>query len=67
MGKIAFDQLKQSLLYLPVPVYPDFDVDFTMERDASVEGLGAIFSQLSEEIRWKDSPCGLCRQVYLSC
>ena len=41
----AFDQLKQSLLNSPVLVYPDFDVDFVMETDACIEGLGAILSQ----------------------
>jgi len=38
-------------------VYPDFDVDFIMETDASVEGLGAILSQK------KSMPASLLQQM----
>ena len=41
----AFSELKQRLLNSPVLVYPDFDLDFILETDASKDGLGAILSQ----------------------
>ena len=41
----AFDLLKGKLLSSPVLTHPDFNHDFVLETDASVKGLGAIFSQ----------------------
>ena len=41
----AFDCLKSKLVESPVLVYPDFQKDFTLETDASDQGLGAILSQ----------------------
>ena len=41
----AFSELKQRLLNSPILIYPDFDLDFVLETDASVDGLGAILSQ----------------------
>ena len=41
----AFHELKQRLLDSPILVYPDFDLDFVLETDASKDGLGAILSQ----------------------
>ena len=43
--KTAFHELKQRLLNSPILVYPDFDLDFVLETDASKDGLGAILSQ----------------------
>ena len=37
--------MKQRLLNSPILVYPDFDLDFVLETDASKDGLGAILSQ----------------------
>ena len=41
----ASHELKQQLLNSSILVYPDFDLDFVLETDASKDGLGAILSQ----------------------
>ncbi|KAJ0900594.1 putative nucleotidyltransferase, Ribonuclease H [Helianthus annuus] len=41
----AFQQLKQALMSTPVLRLPDFTKDFTVECDASSDGVGAILSQ----------------------
>ncbi|GJS23752.1 retrotransposon gag domain, retroviral aspartyl protease, partial [Tanacetum coccineum] len=41
----AFHKLKQALMSTPVLRIPDFSKDFTVECDASSEGVGAILSQ----------------------
>ena len=41
----AFDLLKSKLSLTPILVYPNFDLEFVLETDASVRGLGAILSK----------------------
>jgi len=41
----AFESLKEQVISAPVMSYPDFDVDFVLETDASIKGLGVILSQ----------------------
>ena len=45
----AFEQLKRRLLTPPILAYPDFEVDFVLETDASIQGLGAILSQPKQD------------------
>ena len=41
----AFDALKEALSIAPVLGYTDFSWEFILERDASLNGLGATLSQ----------------------
>ena len=41
----AFKALKQCLTTPPVLAFRSFDVDFTLETDASIQGLGAVLSK----------------------
>ena len=41
----AFENLKKKLVTAPVLVYPNFEVPFILETDASHDGLGAVLAQ----------------------
>ena len=44
----AFEIIKDKLTSAPLLGFPDFDVPFCLEVDASLEGFGAILSQIQE-------------------
>ena len=41
----AFRQLKTKLISPPILSFPQFNMEFTVDCDASLEGLGAVLSQ----------------------
>ena len=45
----AFESLKAAITQSPVLSYPNFQVDFVLETDASVKGLGAVLSQQQDD------------------
>ena len=44
----AFDALKIALTTVPVLGYPNFTREFILETYASLRGLGAVLSQVSD-------------------
>ena len=45
----AFETLKEKLTHSPILSCPDFSREFTLQTDASDVGLGAVFTQETEE------------------
>ena len=45
----AFETPKAAVTQSPILAYPNFEVDFFLETDASARGLGAILSQCQND------------------
>jgi len=45
--KTAFNNLKQKLLEKPILAHPDFSKGFVLQTDASLDGIGAVLSQIN--------------------
>ena len=44
----SFDSLKEKLVSADVMTYPDFNLPFILETDASLQGYGAVLSQVQD-------------------
>ena len=45
----AFETIKQSLLTAPILGYPDPNLAYILDTDASLEGIGAVLSQVQDD------------------
>ena len=48
----AFEKLKMCCMTTPVLAFADFEKEFQLETNASLEGLGAVLSQKQEDGKW---------------
>ena len=48
-GMKTVEALQRKLVEAPVLAYPSFTKDFVLETDASIEGLGAVLSQMQQD------------------
>jgi len=45
----AFNELKSKLQHPPLLIHPDFNKQFILQTDASVDGIGAVLSQIGPD------------------
>ena len=62
--QIAFDMLRKFLTTSPVLAYPDFEKEFIIHTDASLNAIGAVLSQLDEHNH--DHPVTYCSRTLSS-
>lgn len=67
--EMAFQELKEALVRKPILAIVDPDKEFTLQTDASEQGLGAVLSQEGQEspiayASWKLQPRGPCMRVF---
>jgi len=60
----SFEELKKRLVIPPVLAYPNFDVDFVLETDASHQGLGAVYI-ISEAGGWQAPLYCVCQPCFV--
>lgn len=48
----TFDKLKAAMLSAPVLAYPDHELPYLLETDASDKAIGAVLSQEQEDGKW---------------
>jgi hypothetical protein len=59
----AFDVLKQALVQAPVLSVPNFNEPFTLETDASDQGIGAVLMQHGHPISYLSKPLSNKKKV----
>jgi len=62
----TFEKLKRRLITAPVLAYPNFDLDFALETDASHQGLGTVII-ITNTGRWQVPPNRLCQSGIVRC
>ena len=56
----AFEQLKMCCMMVPVLAFANFEKEFQLETDTSLEGLGAMLSQKQPDGKWHPVASGSC-------
>ena len=53
----SFQCLRQFILESPVLAYPDYSNEFMVDTDASLDGAGAVLSQIQDKERKGKGDC----------
>ena len=60
----AFQTLKKAMTTTPILTMPNFDEPFTIETDASGEGIGAILTQQGKPLAFMSRALGITKQAW---
>ena len=63
-AKKAFQTLKKAMTTTPILTMPNFDEPFTIETDASGEGIGAILTQQGKSLAFMSRALGITKQAW---